>query len=58
MDKFAGLDEETKARSTNDHGTAKRSGTITEEEAQTQLAELGVEMPERGEKNGQVRRFR
>ena len=28
----------------------KKSGTITAEEAQTQLAELGVEMPERGGK--------
>ena len=28
----------------------QKSGTITEEEAKTQLAELGVKMPERGPK--------
>ena len=46
IDKFAGLDEETKAK-VQTIMEQQKSGTLTAEEAQTQLAELGVEMPER-----------
>ena len=57
MDKLAGLDEETKAK-VQTIMEQQKSGTITREEAQTQLAGLGVEMPGTTRKNGQSRRFR
>ena len=41
MDKFAGLDEETKAK-VQTIMEEQKSGTITTEKAQNQLAELGV----------------
>ena len=44
MGKFAGLDEETKAK-VQTIMEEQKSGNIKEEEAQTQLAELGIEMP-------------
>ncbi|QCR31194.1 carbohydrate-binding domain-containing protein [Lysinibacillus sp. SGAir0095] len=43
-DMFADLDEETKAK-VQSIMEQQRNGTITQEEAQTQLAELGVELP-------------
>ena len=47
MDKFAGLDEETKGQ-VQTIMEQQKDGTITAEEAQAQLAELGVGLPERG----------
>ncbi|MFV2050927.1 hypothetical protein ACEWK1_26645, partial [Metabacillus sp. YM-086] len=44
MDMFAGLDEETKAKA-EEIMIQMREGTITSEEAEAQLAELGVDLP-------------
>lgn len=44
MDMFADLDEETKAKA-EEIMIQMREGTITREEAEAQLAELGVELP-------------
>ncbi|MCM3441856.1 carbohydrate-binding domain-containing protein [Metabacillus halosaccharovorans] len=46
-DMFSDLDEETRQKM-QEIMEQQRNGTITQEEAQEQLAELGVEMPERG----------
>ncbi|MDF2037083.1 carbohydrate-binding domain-containing protein [Cytobacillus oceanisediminis] len=50
-DMFSNLDEETRAKA-QEIMEKERAGTITREEAQTQLAELGVELPVGGG-NGQ-----
>ncbi|WP_370221758.1 hypothetical protein [Cytobacillus sp.] len=47
-DMFSNLDEETRAKA-QEIMEKERAGTITREEAQTQLAELGVELPGGGE---------
>ncbi|WP_338449683.1 hypothetical protein R4Z09_26615 [Niallia oryzisoli] len=46
-DMFSGLDEEAKAKA-QEIMEQERAGTITREEAQAQLAELGVEFPQKG----------
>ncbi len=52
-DMFSDLDDETrqKAQSIMEQ---ERNGTITQEEAQEQLAELGVELPQRGQSKEQI----
>ncbi|WP_226528098.1 carbohydrate-binding domain-containing protein [Metabacillus niabensis] len=46
-DMFSDLDEETRQKM-QEIMEQQRNGTITQEEAQEQLKELGIEMPERG----------
>lgn len=46
-DMFSDLDEETRQK-VQEIMEQQRNGTLTQEEAQEQLAELGVEMPQRG----------
>jgi hypothetical protein len=48
-DRFANLDEETKAKA-EAIMEQKKAGTITQEEAKTQLEALGVTLPERANK--------
>ncbi|MFY0760822.1 carbohydrate-binding domain-containing protein [Metabacillus dongyingensis] len=50
-DMFSDLDEETREK-VQSIMEQQRDGTITREEAQEQLAELGVEFPQRGEPQG------
>jgi hypothetical protein len=49
VDVFANLDEETQEKVQAIFEQVK-AGTLTKEEAQEQLAELGVELPAKGEK--------
>lgn len=49
-DMFGDLDEETRAK-VEEIMNQQRKGAITPEEAQTQLAELGIEIPQRRENN-------
>jgi hypothetical protein len=48
---FSDLDEETREK-VQSIMEQQRDGNITREEAQEQLAELGVEFPQRGEPQG------
>lgn len=48
-DMFADLDEETREK-VQEIMEQQREGTITREEAQAQLSELGVEFPVRGDR--------
>ncbi len=52
-DLFSALDEETKVKAKNIM-EQKKEGTITSEEAKTQLAELGIELPVKGDKRGNI----